>query len=301
MGVVYKLTEDVKNFIIEIKKANKKASCRFLADLASETFQVKVSKSSVNNVLKQAFLSDSVGRKPGKSPSSKKFQIPKEKKQDLAESFKKSLKTLEAKPSPKKSTKGRSPSFFKKTSILDSSKDNSPLKEEDTVSLISTPEEVDLLEKRKREDAPSPEDESLRNPVVSKDLFSEKFSNFRQQRDSLKGGLVSGLGYVFLKAAQWELFGSQGVSGLFDGKIFFPLATIQEDLERMFIFEILGNKFLENAGSLKDHFLFKVSDAEQGSFREEDLASWTKSKKISLEGRLSCLTKLEVGLVRVAG
>ncbi len=59
----YKLTQEIKQFIIEQKKNNPRLSCRDLASLIKERFQVNLSKSLINNVIKQSNLSSPVGRR----------------------------------------------------------------------------------------------------------------------------------------------------------------------------------------------------------------------------------------------
>jgi hypothetical protein len=59
----YKLTDEIKEFIINNKKSNSMLSCRKLSPLIEENFKIKLSKSLINNVLKEANLSSSVGRK----------------------------------------------------------------------------------------------------------------------------------------------------------------------------------------------------------------------------------------------
>ena len=53
----YKLTEEIKQFIIKQKSQNPKLSCRGLIPLIREHFQVSLSKSLINNVVKQNNLS----------------------------------------------------------------------------------------------------------------------------------------------------------------------------------------------------------------------------------------------------
>ena len=62
MAKYYKLNEEIKQFIIQQKKTNPKVSCRGLASLIKERFQVNLSKSLINNVIKQSNLSSPVGR-----------------------------------------------------------------------------------------------------------------------------------------------------------------------------------------------------------------------------------------------
>lgn len=64
MGVIHKLKPEIRNFIIKQKETNPQFSCRKLSAMIYEKFQIKVSKSHVNAVIKQKGLSSSVGRKP---------------------------------------------------------------------------------------------------------------------------------------------------------------------------------------------------------------------------------------------
>ncbi len=62
MGSIHKLKPQVCEFIIENKKNNSPISCRKLAVLVSEKFGIKVSKSSINLLIKGQGLSSPVGR-----------------------------------------------------------------------------------------------------------------------------------------------------------------------------------------------------------------------------------------------
>lgn len=63
MGTPYKIESEITDFILETKKINPNLSCRTVSDLIWEKFQKKVSKSSVNSILKNSGLSLSVGRR----------------------------------------------------------------------------------------------------------------------------------------------------------------------------------------------------------------------------------------------
>ena len=78
MGVTYKLTDDVVQFILDQKKLSPHLSCRELVDLVDERFDRVVSKSSVHEVLKEAHIVSPRGRK-----FKNKFQIPDDKKAQL--------------------------------------------------------------------------------------------------------------------------------------------------------------------------------------------------------------------------
>lgn len=63
MSNPYKLTEGIKEFIITQKKANLDLSCRNLVALIEKNFSLKLSKSSINDVIKENNLNSPVGRK----------------------------------------------------------------------------------------------------------------------------------------------------------------------------------------------------------------------------------------------
>lgn len=78
MGVTYKLTDDIVQFIIDEKHKGPLLSCRELVDKVSNRFQRHVSKSSVNDILREAQITSRRGRK-----AKDKFEIPAEKKAQL--------------------------------------------------------------------------------------------------------------------------------------------------------------------------------------------------------------------------
>ncbi len=63
MGVVYKLTTQVIDFILAEKAANPALSCRKLSDLVQQNYHIMVSKSSISAILKEAHLNSPVGRR----------------------------------------------------------------------------------------------------------------------------------------------------------------------------------------------------------------------------------------------
>ena len=83
MGVVYKFKKEVIDFVLQQKRTDHDRGCRQLAILTSEKFKIQVSKSSINAIIKNANLSNSVGRPASDEPLPKKFQIPTRKKQQL--------------------------------------------------------------------------------------------------------------------------------------------------------------------------------------------------------------------------
>lgn len=71
MGVIYKLSLEIKNYVLELKKANPTLSCRGLSSLVADKFHVTISKSSINEIFKEAGLSSPVGRRRTKRRRSK--------------------------------------------------------------------------------------------------------------------------------------------------------------------------------------------------------------------------------------
>jgi len=86
MGVIYKLRPEIVEYITTFKKNNSKIGCRELALIVSNKFNIEVSKSSINTILKQFELSGIVGR-PAKQDIKKKFTIPAETKKQLLNNF----------------------------------------------------------------------------------------------------------------------------------------------------------------------------------------------------------------------
>jgi hypothetical protein len=63
MGVTYKLHPQVRELVLARKKTFPALSCRQLTSIIQEELQVKISKSSINTLLKEAGLSAAVGRR----------------------------------------------------------------------------------------------------------------------------------------------------------------------------------------------------------------------------------------------
>lgn len=59
----YKLTDEIKGFIINKKNSDNTLSCRDLVPIIKDTFNIILSKSLINNIIKEAHLSSSVGRR----------------------------------------------------------------------------------------------------------------------------------------------------------------------------------------------------------------------------------------------
>lgn len=62
MGVIYKITPKVREYILKIKKSKPHFGCRRISGLVNEKFHIKVSKSHISAILKLSGLNSKVGR-----------------------------------------------------------------------------------------------------------------------------------------------------------------------------------------------------------------------------------------------
>lgn len=83
MGVIYKLKQEVVDYILELKRVDQSLSCRKISELASTHFQRPISKSSVNAVVKYSLLSSPVGRRAKQEAKAEKFKIPEHRKEQI--------------------------------------------------------------------------------------------------------------------------------------------------------------------------------------------------------------------------
>lgn len=63
MGVVYKVKPEIRDQVLKEKKDNPALSCRGLVDLVKTKYKIRISKSSVNAIIKDAGMSRPVGRR----------------------------------------------------------------------------------------------------------------------------------------------------------------------------------------------------------------------------------------------
>ena len=97
MGVTYKLRPDVREFVLQAKKTDPHLSCRSIANLITEKFQIQVSKSSINFLIKEAGMSMPVGRRLKK----RRNQLPEPKVEILLEAPPEVKELTEIKQEPK--------------------------------------------------------------------------------------------------------------------------------------------------------------------------------------------------------
>ncbi len=202
MGVIYKLTDDVLRFIIDRKKADPNLSCRKLADIVRQAFNIHVSKSSVNAVLKETGLSSPVGRHAGEKGPGK-----------------------ERSPAGRKDRSGEGRRAIKKKPAADPGSDELPMSRGYAVS--SRPEGRTVGGgKGSRFDVQSGQKSIVNNVQNSKealalspegapprDMNSEEAITLKTTEDL--GVLRDAMGMFFLKAAQWELMGDNVLFRLF--------------------------------------------------------------------------------------
>lgn len=153
MGVVYKLKQEIIDFIIGQKRLDDRLSCRKISGIVKEKFQVDVSKSAVNAVIKQANLSSPVGRKSKSANKSQKFKIPEERKAQLLTSLQENLLPVYKEESLKL------PEAKKDFSLPVTPKPEEPEKEE-VIPLSAPPKEPEQLSKQE--------------PCVSSEVESEQ-------------------------------------------------------------------------------------------------------------------------------
>src|SRR3989338_7430800 len=234
MGVVYKFRKEVIDFVLQQKRTDHDLGCRQLAALISEKFKIQVSKSSVNAIIKNANLSNAVGRPPSDEAPAKKFQIPSQKKQQLLDEVQK-IK-LEQKPVPPK--------------VL------SPHRKDLT---LPQPRLIPGPGQHKR--APVVE---LRARGFSQATFSRHVEALRASRAQSKGVLREGMGCVFLKAAQWQLSRTPVLGALLRKHIPDPLpGQFDAFCDMVPCFNLLGVCEFSQMGRLTNHALWQLNGFER--------------------------------------
>lgn len=177
MGVVHKLNDDVRDFIVEQKNKNPAIGCRKLCDNVHEKFGIFVSKSSVSTILKSANLNSPIGRpsfserkSTAKVPQpNKKFKLPEQKKKQI---------------------------FI--TSIPDT-QNPAPTARDTAKPKIKLPDNNKII------------NQGSANPETG--LFNKEMSNLEEikaEKDSLRlsqSGVtpIKNAGIIFLKAAEWDM------------------------------------------------------------------------------------------------
>ena len=186
MGVIYKLKNEVVDFIISQRQSNPLYSCRQLAESASQKFGLQLSKSSVHDVLKESGIITPRGRKP-----KDKFEIPQEKKKQIQVSLSQ-VKLL--------------PAFIEPVPVPIPGPFPEPLPELAPELKLSLIPDVTVPEPEAVLPQPAiPTDHSV-ILSVAKDLKEPKDSSAPPQNDTVEVSPEhEGAGKIFLKAALWDL------------------------------------------------------------------------------------------------
>lgn len=244
MGVVYKFRNEVVDFVLQQKRTNHDLGCRQLAALTSEKFKIQVSKSSVNAIIKNASLSNAVGRPPSDEAPAKKFQIPPKKKQQLLNEVQK-IK-LEQKPLPPK--------------------------------VLSQPRKDPILSRPRPIPEPGQPPKALvvepRGRGFSQATFLSHVESMRARRAQSKGVMREGMGCVFLKAAQWQLSRTSVLGVLLRRHIPEPL-PVQFDAfcDMAPCLNLLGASGFSQMGRLTNHALWYLNGFEQ-PLTDLEISGW---------------------------
>src|SRR3989338_4577961 len=240
MGVTHKLSKEVINSIIKQKIDVPDISCRQLASLISNKYQIHISKSSINSVLKNAQLSSSVGRRPS-TLQKESFHIPQQTKLSL----KKNMAELgfgNLIEEEEKSSESQDPKIFLLPDPLEKS-------EALASSALSEGQSSALQEGN----------ELLDQPSAAQD-FIEKVNKIRLRQEANKGPLYEGMGCIFLKAAEWELANASILGGLFRKYVQVTRPDNFEDMiEGLLYLHFLDVQSFDDSREYFQHALWDIS------------------------------------------
>jgi hypothetical protein len=249
MGVVHKLKEDVVTFIVAQKKQYPTIGVRKLALLASEKFQINISKSSVNNVLKNASLSSVVGRRVGSTTKVEKFSIPSTRKIEISKSM---LKAGFVKESKAVSAEA------KDLSIIDMKKDNALPLISDPLEDVQPPSNVSNVPLEETT-VPERNESELAQHVTPDYGFLEQVEKFRALKIK-KGVILKGMGLVFLKAAQWAISSRHLMEYLIKKCLKGNLSGHFNVASDMYLFfQFLGVRAVDDISSYQDHGIWPLN------------------------------------------
>lgn len=239
MGVIHKLKDEIVSSIIQRKKEDPSLSCRQLADLISQQYQIKLSKSSINAILKNVLLSSAVGRRASQEQKPKKFQIPSQKKRQLLENM----------PASIPEASGEIP------------------------TMAPAPSEKKALP----EETPRPKSK----PSFKKERLLEEIQALRVQRTTRTGRRYEGLGYIFLKAAEWEISKTSILAGLLRRYIKEPLPTNFNEICEGWLFFQIHNGTKDHAHQYRDHGLWFLNGLDD-KMSTQTLLDWGKAIQAAL-------------------
>jgi len=260
MGVTYKLKPQVIAAIVQLKKDNPTISCRKMAEEIGQKYNVKISKSSINSILKNAQLSSSVGRR-SKVEYPKKFQIPIVRKKQLKETIEKT--GLDAHLEINKSMGQSSASEETKVtgSILDDiSGEENKCPKSSEINKINPPPEV---KKGEGEIATI-------EKIVEQDV-SQEIKRIKNQKSSGWSRISPHMGGIFFLAANWEVGKDCKLAALIEKAQGKELSAEDRKACRIwFHFWVIGVKKYEDISANKEHAVWKCY------LEEEEIADYLK-------------------------
>ncbi len=232
MGVIYKLKSEIVDFIVNEKKTTPRLSCREMVSIVEQKFQIKVSKSSVNDIFKQFELSGPLGRKPLVDKNLRKFQIPEEKKNQLF-----------------------------KSALSDQSTKTKEEEKRDKISEDKKPENSILSHLAYSADQTKIENIHPKNNFSKEKELSRLSVN--HEKETGTDILYDGLGSYFLKAAEWEL-DNTSILGKLIKKYIDPdyENDIDQTSEILLFLLVFGIQDLKEINFYKQKGLWVVNDLE---------------------------------------
>lgn len=259
MGVIHKLRGDVISFIITLKKNNPSIGVRQLAVLTSEQFHVQVSKSSVNSVLKKSALSSSVGRRSGITVRPEKFSIPSVKKDQISKSM-------------------RGAGFRKEELLL--AEEKGPVQERPLPSKLPVEKELD---EEAEETGASPAE------ILEGQDFSGHVEALRKDRRVQGTAISDGAGFIFLKAAQWDVSTHSLMAELFKKYIQSAVSNRFDSISDMFLFlKFLGEESFDLTSAYGSHglgvlnnFCHPIANENKDLLELKGLFQWDKTMQKS--------------------
>jgi len=254
MGVIHKLKDEVIAYILEQKKDNPSIGVRKLSDLTSDKFQIKVSKSSVSTILKNALLSSAVGRRPGGAAKPSKFAIPSNRKTEISKNMEKAGYAKQPAKHDEEQIE-KAPESVNKASANDESMSLMP----DLLAEQASHKEPEIIETKQER-------------VADDDRFLKQVERLREQKSKRGVSSLKGMGYVFLKAAQWEIFDKSLIAELFKKHMSGSnQETFAAACEIYLYLRFLGVESFDRVLDYQEHGLWQLNKLKGRSLDESEI------------------------------
>jgi hypothetical protein len=278
MGVIHKLTEEVIQFILEKKKEDPKIGCRSLSEIVSERFSRKVSKSSINSVLKEHGLSGSIGR-PASPAGVKKdpFRIPQEKKERIF--------------GPEHAGSSKEPESVKEANTYNAKlSDDRPQLRADPVqnATIQAAETSDVPQKQNSQEQTLPEN-----------TFWDEVEIIKEKERQEAGADLLSAGVVFVHAGAHYLGLVPALSNLFRQHLSVELpSSLERVISAVLALHFLGVKDEDEIGSSKTEIVWALNGKE---ILDSVRGFWNKFMTAGLPERFDLIFKNEIAQQLVHG